>query len=451
MRTRWSVILAVFVSVVAFGIFVPDVAHAAVFEGYAPPLSDPANIAWTRTDSTWLSVRGADTDAWDIANAAVKPTSASAQAIHDALRSGATVYLLIPGYNPLGNSQSRSDWEVPAADFLQTSASGRAVIMELDYWRTNIIYGWAFDDGQNKAKQFANKAKSAGAGQVIVYGHSLGADVLGRVTQDNLNVSKGYGFGIPCFSTWAPKNQGHSQYYGFHRENSGRYIVFDRYSDPASADNCVLATLGNWSSNFGAVPGHDYMELVYDNAFHRYVNTDGTCPCPATNFMQAVANFAAGTATQDTAAGTTYNWNKTAADYRTFKPIDDNSATLTGSFTVLTSDGINNAVRRAYANGSTASASATWRATLTAGTKYEARAYIPSTTGTATVSYRICYSGGCTTRSVAQGSYSDVWVSLGIYTFSGTSSDYVYLDNATGTCCTQSVAFDAVEFIPKSQ
>ncbi len=89
------------------------------------------------------------------------------------------MYLLIPGYNPLGNSQSRSDWEVPIADYLEAANSGRVLIMELDYWRTNIIYGWAFDDGQSKAQRFANKAKSAGAGQVIVYGHSLGADVTG--------------------------------------------------------------------------------------------------------------------------------------------------------------------------------------------------------------------------------------------------------------------------------
>jgi len=447
-RFRVPLLAAVILAAV---LFAPGAAQAAVYVGYAPPITDPANIPWTSTDSTWLSVRGADTDAWDIANRAATSTSQSAQAIHDFLRSGGTVYLLLPGYNPLGNTQSRSDWEVPLADYLETANSGRVLIMELDYWRSNLIYGWAFDDGQTKAKKFANKAKSAGAGQVVMYGHSLGADVLGRVSQDNLNVNRSYGFGIPCFSTWAPKNQGHAQYYGFHRENSNRFIVFDRYSDPASAPNCVLSTLGNWSSNSGAVPGHDYMELVYDTEFHRYVNTDGSCPCPGTNFVQALANFAAGTATENDPAGTTYDWNKTTADYRTVKLADDGVATLTGSYDVLSGDGIDNAVRRAWTNGSTASASATWRASLTAGSKYEPRVFIPAVTGTATVTYRICYSGGCTTRQVNQSLYSDAWVSLGTYTFSGTSSDYVYVDNATGTCCSQSVAVDGVEFVPKSQ
>lgn len=422
-------------------------ADAAISIGYAPPITDAANVPWTSQDSTWLSVRGADTDAWDIANRATTSTSQSAQSIHDFLRGGGTVYLLIPGYNPLGNSQSRSDWEVPIADYLETANSGRVLIMELDYWRTNIIYGWAFDDGQSKAQKFANKAKSAGAGQVIIYGHSLGADVTGRVTQDNANVNRGYGFGIPCFSTWAPKNKGYAYYQGFHRINSGKFIVFDRTSDPASGDNCVLATLGNWSSNSSQVPGHDYMELVYDHDYHRYVNTNGTCPCPATNFMTALANFTSGSSNEDVAAGSTYNWDKTAADYRSLKIIDDGAATLTGTYTTMTGDGIDNGVRSVGASA-TATASATWRASLTAGTKYEARAFIPSITGTATVTYRICYSGGCTTRQVNQASYSDVWVSLGTYAFTGTSSDYVYLDNAAAS---GSVAVDGVEFVVKSQ
>lgn len=426
-------------------------AQAAVFIGYGPPITDAANIPWTSQDSTWLSVRGADTDAWDIANRAATGTSQPAQAIHDFLRSGGTVYLLIPGYNPLGNSLSRSDWEVPIADYLEMANNGRVLIMELDYWRTNIVYGWAFDDGQSKAQRFANKAKSAGAGQVIIYGHSLGADVAGRVTQDNANVTRGYGFGIPCFSSWAPKNKGYAYYEGFHRINNGRFIVFDRKSDPASAPNCVLATLGNWSSNSSQVPGHDYQELVYDNDFHRYINSDGSCPCPATNFMAKLAAFTASGANEDVASGTTYDWNKTAADYRTAKFIDDNAATRTGTFTTYANDGFNNSVRSAPANGTTASASATWRAALVAGTKYEARAFIPAVTGTATVTYRICYSGGCATRQVNQGSYADAWVSLGTYVFSGTSGDYVYVDNATGTCCTQTVGVDAVEFVPKSQ
>jgi hypothetical protein len=426
-------------------------AQAAVYIGYAPPITDAGNIPWTSQDSGWLSTKGADPDAWDIANRAATSTSQSAQAIHDFLRSGGTVYLLIPGYNPLGNSQSRSDWEVPAADYLNMSNNSHVLIMELDYWRTNIIYGWAFSDGVSKAESFASKAKSAGAGQVIIFAHSLGADVTGQVTQDSANVNRGYGFGIPCFSSWAPKNKGYSYYQGFHKINSGKYTVFSRYSDPASQDNCVISMLGNWSSNFGSVPGHDYEELVYDNDYHRYVNTNGSCPCPATNFMAKLYSFANGAVNEDTGSGSTYDWNKTAADYRTMRVVDDNQATLTGVYTVLSGDGYDNAVRRAYDNGATATVSATWRASLTAGTKYEARVFLPAITGTAQVTYKICYSGGCTTRQVSQSSYSDVWVSLGTYTFTGTSGDYVYMDNATGTCCSSSIGVDAVEFIPKSQ
>lgn len=447
MRTR--LIIAVLAAACCSIALVAGRADAAVYIGYAPPLTDAGNIPWTSQDSGWLSTKGADADAWDIANRAATSGSQSAQSIHDFVRSGGTLYLFVPGYNPLGNSQSRSDWEVPLADYLNISNNNHVLIMELDYWRTNIIYGWAFSDGVGKAKSFINKARSAGAGQVIVFGHSLGADVLGQVTQDQANVTRGYGFGIPCFSTWAPKNKGYAYYQGLHKINGGKYIVFDRTSDPASGDNCTIALLGNWSSNFGSVPGHDYMELVYDNDYHRYVNSDGSCPCPATNFMARLYAFANGTANEDTSAGSAYNWNKTAVDYRTLRATDDNSATLTGTYEVLSGDGYDNAVRRVYGNGSTASATATWRAALTAGTKYEARVFIPAITGTSIVTYRICYSGGCTTRSVNQASYSDAWVSLGTYTFSGTNGDYVSMDNATGG--TASIGVDAVEFVPKSQ
>jgi hypothetical protein len=428
-------------------------ARAAVYIGYAPPITDPANIPWTSQDDTWLSTRGADTDAWDIANKAATATSQSAQGIHDFLRGGGNVIVLIPGYNPGGDSLSRSDWEVPLADYLVTKNNGQVLVIELDYWRTNWVYGWAFDDGQVNGQQFAAKAKSAGAGQVLVYGHSLGADVTGRVTQDSVNVTKGYGFGIPCFSSWAPKNKGFASNEGFHRINSGKFIAFSRTSDPASQDNCAWQMGANFSSNSGSVPGHDYHELVYDNDYHRYVNTDGSCPCPATNFMAKLATFAAGSATEDRPPGITYDWNRTAQDYRTVKLVDDNQATLTGTanMTVLSGGGFNNAVRRAYANGATATATATWRAALAAGTKYEARAFIPSITGTASVTYKVCRSGGCTNVSVNQTSYSNAWVSLGTYTFTGTPSDYVYLSNAATTCCTKTVAFDAIEFIPKSQ
>jgi hypothetical protein len=446
-------LIVVGVMVVGMVLAMVTPAGAAVAVGYAPPMTDPANVPWTSQDSTWLSVRGADADAWDIANKAATATSQSAQSIHDFLRGGGKVFVLVPGYNPGGDSLSRSDWEVPIADYLVTANNGRVLVMELDYWRTNWVYGWAFDDGQSKGQRFAAKAKSAGASQVVFYGHSLGADVVGRVSQDSPNVSTSFGFGIPCFSSWAPKNKGFASNEGFHRVNTGRFIAFSRTSDPASQDNCAWQMGANFSSNSGSVPGHDYMELVYDNDFHRYVNTDGSCPCPATNFMAALAAFTAGGSTEDRQAGSTYDWNRTAMDYRTVKLVDDNQATLTGTanMTVLSGGGFNNAVRRAYANGATATASATWRATLAAGTRYEARAFVPSITGTATVTYKVCRSGGCTNVSVNQASYSDKWVSLGTYTFTGTSSDYVQLTNAATTCCTKTVAFDTVEFVPKSQ
>jgi hypothetical protein len=82
-----------------------------------------------------------------------------------------------------------------------------------------------------------------------------------------------------------------------------------------------------------------------------------------------------------------------------------------------------------------------------AATKRDARVR-PSITGTATYTHRIRQR--LQTRAFNLIRTERVGVA-GTYTFSGTSSDYVYVDNATGSCCSASLAVDAVEFVPKSQ
>ena len=83
--------------------------------------------------------------------------------------------------------------------------------------------------------------------------------------------------------------------------------------------------------------------------------------------------------------------------------------------------------------------------------KYQALVFIPSVTGAATVTYTICSSGGCATRQVNQAAYSNSRVSLSTYAFAGTTADYVSVSNVTTACCTQSIALDEVEFVPRSQ
>ncbi|RKZ34916.1 hypothetical protein DRQ33_01110 [bacterium] len=75
--------------------------------------------------------------------------------------------------------------------------------------------------------------------------------------------------------------------------------------------------------------------------------------------------------------------------------------------------------------------------------EYEVLVYIPDNHATANARYRIFHSDGEDTMVVNQASYFNQWVSLGNYNFSGSSSEKVYLGDATGIQGNY-IAFDAV-------
>jgi hypothetical protein len=91
-----------------------------------------------------------------------------------------------------------------------------------------------------------------------------------------------------------------------------------------------------------------------------------------------------------------------------------------------------------------------WYADLDA-RRYEVYVYIPheySTTSHAR--YWISHYDGYTLKVVNQSAYSNQWVSLGTYRFSGTSEDYVSLSDVTYECyLCYLIAFDAVKFVPR--
>ena len=79
---------------------------------------------------------------------------------------------------------------------------------------------------------------------------------------------------------------------------------------------------------------------------------------------------------------------------------------------------------------------------------YEVFVYIPennATTGNAR--YWISHSGGFTLREVDQSQYSNQWVSLGTYSFSGTNNDYISLSDVTyEEYLSRKVAWDAMKW-----
>ncbi len=85
--------------------------------------------------------------------------------------------------------------------------------------------------------------------------------------------------------------------------------------------------------------------------------------------------------------------------------------------------------------------SGTWRPNLPADGDYEVLVYIPSTSATANAVYRVRHLSGETRVTVNQSSYSNEWVSLGAFRFSGSGTS-LYLGDSTGTSGAR-LAFDS--------
>ncbi len=92
---------------------------------------------------------------------------------------------------------------------------------------------------------------------------------------------------------------------------------------------------------------------------------------------------------------------------------------------------------------------AKWYPYVSVAGDWEVFVYVPSRYfGTTNATYSIYHNGTKDVRSINQSLYYDQWVSLGTYTFSGGSGEYVYLGDNTGeTYATRFVGFDAVKFV----
>ncbi|MCB0016586.1 MAG: hypothetical protein KDE09_02290 [Anaerolineales bacterium] len=89
-----------------------------------------------------------------------------------------------------------------------------------------------------------------------------------------------------------------------------------------------------------------------------------------------------------------------------------------------------------------------WYPDLVAGV-YEVSVYIPERfSTTAGARYWISHRDGYTLRTVDQSANGGQWVSLGVYAFEGSGSDFVSLADVTYEAETRLVAYDAMRWIP---
>jgi hypothetical protein len=87
--------------------------------------------------------------------------------------------------------------------------------------------------------------------------------------------------------------------------------------------------------------------------------------------------------------------------------------------------------------------SGTWRPNLPSSGEYDVYAFIPASHATANATYHIHHSSGDATMTIAQNSYSDIWVLLGRYNFNSGTGGYVFMGDVTGTG-SQQIGFDAI-------
>lgn len=132
--------------------------------------------------------------------------------------------------------------------------------------------------------------------------------------------------------------------------------------------------------------------------------------------------------------------------------VDDNSGGFSkgGSYWRESTAGYGGHQWWTYVDGSAVDCWGEWRANL-AGGNYEVYVWVPYYNATThNAPYTVYHQSGQTVRSVSQNSYSDVWVSIGTYSFAQGITRQVRLTDATGEAInSRKIAFDAVRFVPK--
>jgi hypothetical protein len=165
----------------------------------------------------------------------------------------------------------RSGWMAPYALHVQASLGIPAIQVDYHDWaagndaRALATYPVSFRTGVSRTHALIEKARSAGVGEVRLYGHSKGGDVVQEVTWSHAGdplLVQSVVFGIPL---WSAANPGSDPRYGYgglfrygahgNRDYQGKLVVFIRYSDRSSRGEMLPA-------NTFPGPGHEYKHVL---------------------------------------------------------------------------------------------------------------------------------------------------------------------------------------------
>lgn len=242
--------------------------------------SAPSDASWYfRSDDPTTSENEA---ARGIAQAvAATPNGLSESFVYEHLTRGGGLAIFVGGVNHERDTPThRSGWITSYAPHVYRAVG--FVAIQVDYFEPSAatgiqplqlaFYNPSFNQGVLRTTGLFEKALSAGAREVRLYGHSKGGDIVQEVTwlkHHEPRLTFAASLGIPLWSAACPDNDPHGSFDRsgmFHRgrwgarDYAGKLVVFNRLSDRISHGAL-------WPPTNIPGPGHDYETILLDATF----------------------------------------------------------------------------------------------------------------------------------------------------------------------------------------
>lgn len=237
--------------------------------------SAPSDRAWyARLDDPSTQDNEA---ARDLAQAIAPVHSLPEALVYDRIVQGGGVAIFVGGAGHERDTASNvSEWIAPYARYVHDQTGFVGIQVDYLNWAagndlwTFALYLWSFREGVLRTLDLVAKAISAGAGEVRLYGHSKGGDIVQEVTwtlRTEPRVTAGVALGPPVWSSAIPDEVAVTRRAGlFHpgplyrRDYAGKLVLFIRFSDRASHGDFMPPT------NLPG-PGHDYVNVLSTAGF----------------------------------------------------------------------------------------------------------------------------------------------------------------------------------------
>jgi hypothetical protein len=204
-----------------------------------------------------------------------------------------------------GFEQDKRFW-FPWGKTWQSSLLPFDALKGLPNYNDDVRYGASLVD------RMVNKLEAAGAGEVWLFGHSKGADVVCRSVYDpglhldhrhDAKLTRVWTFAMPFIAAHTPESLGFhskaSHWGGFFKAFGGKVVMYNRNSD--------FVTYGGWVN----MSEHDYSNVTADCSVACFPGKRGKSPnwSSTENFMSRMQTFAASDALSDQSPATlTYDW-----------------------------------------------------------------------------------------------------------------------------------------------